>query len=98
MPPVYGTPLRRVNLTGYFAAITAMDANIGRLLDRLEEKGLAENTIVIFNADNGMNMGHHGIWGKGNGTFPQNMFDTSVKVPFIFSYPATPHRALSTTI
>ena len=87
VPPVYGTPLRRVNLTGYFAAITAMDANIGRLLDRLEEKGLAENTIVIFNADNGMNMGHHGIWGKGNGTFPQNMFDTSVKVPFIFSYP-----------
>ena len=47
-----------------------MDANIGRILDRLEELGMREDTIVIFTADNGMNMGHHGIWGKGNGTFP----------------------------
>ena len=85
--PVYGTPRRRTNLVGYFAAITAMDRNIGRILDRLEEKGMAENTIVIFTADNGMSMGHHGIWGKGNGTFPQNMYDTAVKVPFIISWP-----------
>ena len=34
-----------------------------------------------------MNMGHHGIWGKGNGTFPPNFFDTSVKVPFLVSWP-----------
>jgi arylsulfatase A-like enzyme len=37
--------------------------------------------------DNGMNMGHHGVWGKGNGTFPLNMFDTLVKVPAIFNHP-----------
>ena len=81
--PVYGTPRRRENLTGYFAAITAMDAGIGRLLDRLDELGIAEDTLVIFTADNGMSMGHHGIWGKGNGTWPMNMYDTAVKVPFI---------------
>ena len=85
--PVYGTPRRRQNLVGYFAAITAMDRNIGRILDHLEEKGLTEDTIVIFTADNGMSMGHHGIWGKGNGTFPQNMYDTAVKVPFLISWP-----------
>lgn len=34
-----------------------------------------------------MNMGHHGIWGKGNGTRPMNMFDSSVKVPFLIAYP-----------
>jgi arylsulfatase A-like enzyme len=34
-----------------------------------------------------MNMGHHGIWGKGNGTFPQNMYDTSVKVPTLMARP-----------
>jgi len=84
---VYGGPMRKVNLRGYFAAVSAMDEGIGQLLDRLEEKGLADNTIVIFNGDNGMNMGHHGIWGKGNGTFPMNMYDTSVKVPFLISYP-----------
>lgn len=86
--PMGDTPeRRRENLTGYYAAITAMDANIGRLLDKLERDGLAENTVVIFTADNGMNMGHHGIWGKGNGTYPPNMYDTSVKVPFIIRAP-----------
>lgn len=78
---------RKELLRGYYAAITAMDRNIGKLLDELEAQGIADNTILIFTADNGMNMGHHGIWGKGNGTFPQNMFDTSVKVPFLISWP-----------
>ncbi|MCL2479266.1 MAG: sulfatase-like hydrolase/transferase, partial [Treponema sp.] len=79
---------RHEKLRGYFAAITAMDANIGRLLEVLQKKKLRDNTLVIFCSDNGMNMGHHGIWGKGNGTFPQNMYDTSVKVPFIASCPS----------
>lgn len=74
-------------LTGYFAAVTAMDANIGRILARLDALGLRRNTIVMFGGDNGMNMGHHGVWGKGNGTFPLNMYDTSVKVPFLVSWP-----------
>ena len=72
---------RRETLSGYFAAMTAMDANVGRLLDWLEANGLRENTLIAFTSDNGMNMGHHGIYGKGNGTYPPNMFDTSVKVP-----------------
>jgi arylsulfatase A-like enzyme len=78
---------RRTLLSGYFAAVTAMDTNVGRLLDRLEAMGLRENTLILFTSDNGMNMGHHGIYGKGNGTFPQNMFDTSVKVPALISRP-----------
>jgi len=78
---------RRATLSGYFAAVTAMDANVGRLLDWLEAKGLRENTLVFFTSDNGMNMGHHGVYGKGNGTFPINMYDTSVKVPAILSRP-----------
>ena len=85
--PVYGTSKRRENLTGYFAAISAMDEQIGRLLDRLAALGLDKNTLVIYTADNGMSMGHHGIWGKGNGTFPMNMYDTAVKVPFLASWP-----------
>ena len=78
---------RRLALSGYFVAIEEMDRNIGRLLDWLEESGLRENTLVVFTSDNGMNMGHHGIWGKGNGTYPPNMFDTSVKIPAIISRP-----------
>lgn len=86
--PMYGTPRRKEKLRGYYAAITAMDRGVGKLLDRLEEKGLTDNTLVIFAADNGMNMGHHGIWGKGNGTRPMNMYDTSVKVPFLVRWPS----------
>ena len=86
--PIYNTPNRKKNLTGYFAATTAMDKNIGRLLDYLEKNNLMENTIIIFTSDNGMNMGHHGIWGKGSCTCPLNMYDYSVKVPFIVCYPA----------
>ena len=79
--------VRKSLLRGYYAAITAMDADVGRLLDKLEALGIAEDTIVMFMADNGMNMGHHGICGKGNGTFPFNMYDTAVKVPFLVSWP-----------
>lgn len=74
-------------LRGYFAAVTAMDRNVGRLLDTLDEAGLRESTLVCFLSDNGFNCGHHGIWGKGNGTLTLNMFDTSVKVPAIFMQP-----------
>jgi len=83
-------------LSGYYAAITAVDQGVGALLDWLESHGLREQTLIIFTSDNGMNMGHHGIWGKGNGTFPQNMYDTSVKVPFIAAHPGhTPAGAVA---
>lgn len=82
-----GEPDVRAALIGYFAAVSAMDAAIGRLLEHLESLGIRENTLVIFSSDNGFNAGHHGVWGKGNGTFPQNMYDSSVKVPAIFNWP-----------
>ena len=78
---------RRIALSGYFAAVTEMDRNIGRILDWLEANGLRETTLIMFMADNGMNMGHHGIWGKGNGTYPPNMYDTAVKIPALASMP-----------
>ena len=74
---------RKDVLKGYFASLTSMDLNIGRVLKFLEDKKILEDTLVIFTSDNGMNMGHHGIFGKGNGTSPLNMYDTSVKIPFI---------------
>ena len=77
----------RESLKQYFAAVTAMDANVGRLMDALDEAGLRENTLVIFMADNGFSCGHHGYWGKGNGTLPMNMYENSVKVPAIVSHP-----------
>lgn len=85
--PIGGEPDVRAALAGYFAAVSAMDAGVGRVLSTLAELGLQESTLVIFTSDNGFNCGHHGIWGKGNGTFPQNMYDSSVMVPAIMSQP-----------
>ena len=51
----------------YLASVSGVDRGIGRLLDRLRHHGLESNTIVVFTSDHGYNMGHHGIWHKGNG-------------------------------
>ena len=79
----------RESLKGYFAAITALDLNVGRILERLTQLGIRENTLVVFSSDNGYSCGHHGFWHKGNGTFPLNMYENSVKVPFIVSHPGS---------
>ena len=78
---------RQKTLVSYFGSLVSVDRNIQRVLDLLEKQGELENTLIIFTGDNGMNMGHHGIYGKGNGTSPQNMYDTSVKVPFFMNHP-----------
>lgn len=77
----------RDHLQGYFAAVTAMDECVGRIRRKLTELTIEADTLFIFTSDNGFNCGHHGIWGKGNATFPQNMYDSSVKVPFIIAHP-----------
>jgi choline-sulfatase len=77
----------RPSLQGYFAAITAMDAGIGRLLSFLDDGGLGQATVVVFTSDNGFSCGHHGIWGKGNATWPLNLWERSVRVPAIVSQP-----------
>ena len=64
-----------------------MDHNLGRIVKRLEELGVRDNTLVIFTADQGWNAGHHGVWGKGNGTVPLNMFEESLHVPLIWNLP-----------
>lgn len=84
---------RREYLTGYYAAISAMDEGIGKIVSSLKEKGLYQDTLIMFTSDNGMSMGHHGIWGKGYGTYPLNMYDSSIKVPMIMTWPnVLPHN------
>ncbi len=73
--------------TSYSALVTGMDANVGRVLDKLEQLGVRENTVIIFSADQGFNCGHHGVWGKGNGTIPFNMYEESIRVPLIWNHP-----------
>lgn len=65
----------------YYALITHLDAQIGRILDALDASGQAENTWIFFTADHGLAVGHHGLFGK------QNMYDHSVRVPFLVAGP-----------
>ena len=51
----------------YLASVRGVDRNLGRVLDKLAQLGLADDTVVIFTSDHGYSMGHHGIWHKGNG-------------------------------
>ncbi len=87
----------REHLKGYFAAVTAMDQDVGRILDRLEERGLTNDTLVVFVSDNGFSCGQHGFWGKGNGTEPRNMWENSIRVPFIASHPGRIPAGTSTS-
>ncbi len=71
----------KVNRQEYYALITHLDVQVGRILDAMEKTGKAENTYLFFTSDQGLAVGHHGLMGK------QNLFDHSVRVPFIVSGP-----------
>lgn len=79
----------REAMTSYSALVAGVDANVGRVLAKLDELGLRENTVVVFSADQGWNAGHHGVWGKGNATIPFNMFEESIQVPLIWNHPGS---------
>ncbi len=74
----------RVNRREYYAIISHMDEQIGRILEALKETGKAENTYIIFTADHGLAVGHHGLMGK------QNLFEHSMRVPFFIIGPGIP--------
>ncbi|MFM2093623.1 MAG: Choline-sulfatase, partial [Planctomycetota bacterium] len=67
-PHVPGLQTDRVKklMREYLASVAAIDRNVGRLLDTLEDLKLASDTIVIFTSDHGYNLGHHGLLYKGN--------------------------------
>lgn len=65
----------------YYALISHMDAQIGRVLDALEKSGRAKNTYVIFTADHGLAVGEHGLMGK------QNQYECSMRMPLILRGP-----------
>ncbi len=74
----------KVNRQEYYAIISHMDAQIGRILDKLEETGQANNTYIFFSADHGLSVGQHGLIGK------QNMYEHSMRPPMIIVGPDIP--------
>jgi arylsulfatase A-like enzyme len=74
----------KVNRQEYYAIISHMDDQIGRILDALEKSGKKDNTYIFFTADHGLACGNHGLLGK------QNMYDHSVRPPLIVVGPDVP--------
>jgi choline-sulfatase len=75
------------SMQSYSALISGADANVGRIVRKLEEMGVRNDTLIVFTADQGYNAGQHGVWGKGNGTWPFNMYEESIRVPLIWNHP-----------
>lgn len=80
-PNAVTTGIAAENVKRYFAAISGLDAQLKRVLDALEEKGIRDNTIVIYTSDHGEMMGSHGKMYKGC------CYDEAFKVPLIIRYP-----------
>ena len=74
----------KVNRQEYYAIITHMDQQIGRILDAIEASGKADNTYIFFTADHGLSVGCHGLMGK------QNMYDHSIRPPLMVAGPDVP--------
>ena len=82
LAPFPRTPFAvKTHIQEYYAIITHMDQQIGRILDALEKSGKLDNTYIFFSADHGLAVGRHGFLGK------QNMYEHSVRVPLIAAGP-----------
>jgi arylsulfatase A-like enzyme len=76
----------KVHRQEYYAIITHMDQQIGRILNALEKSGKADNTYIFFTSDHGLAVGEHGLMGK------QNMYDHSMRVPLFVVGPNVPQN------
>ncbi len=101
--PDLDVPRAKKIMREYLASVAAIDRNVERFLAAVDELKLRENTVVIFTSDHGYNIGHHGVWHKGNGHYilnstpnsssrePQyqrpNVFDTSLRTPTAVRWP-----------
>jgi len=83
--------LARRAMQAYYASITFVDAQVGRVLDALDETGLASNTMVVFTSDHGYHMGEHAYWQK------TTLFENATHVPLIIALPDFQNAGQRTT-
>ncbi|HJB63483.1 MAG TPA: sulfatase, partial [Candidatus Microbacterium pullistercoris] len=72
----------QIYMRDYLQTVQSIDDNVGRILDRLDEKGIADNTLVVYTSDQGFFLGDHGWFDK------RLMFDQSLQMPMLIRWPA----------
>jgi arylsulfatase A-like enzyme len=75
------------NLRKCAAATTALDDQIPPLLAKLQERGLRDDTLILFTGSSGFLLGRHGLWSNGLASDPINMYEEAIKVPMIWNWP-----------
>ena len=75
------------SLRNYYSQMSLIDDGVGRLLAALASTGLDDDTLVIFTADHGFSLGHHGFWGHSQATWPSNAFRIAYNIPLIVRHP-----------
>jgi arylsulfatase A-like enzyme len=71
----------QVYMKGYLRLVASLDENVGRMLDYLDQSGLADNTLVVYTSDNGFFNGEHGFFNK------MWMYEESLRIPMLAQYP-----------
>ncbi|MCP4312095.1 MAG: sulfatase-like hydrolase/transferase [Bacteroidetes bacterium] len=94
IPPYNEADKVKYMMANYYAFVSEIDDWVGRILDKLDELNLAENTLVVFVSDHGEMLGAHGMRGK------FNFYEESVRVPFLIRYPGKiePAQTISTPV
>lgn len=74
----------QLEISVYYAVISHLDEQVGRILDSLRKTGQDRNTLIVYSSDHGLAMGSHGLMGK------QNMYEHTINVPFLMRGPGVP--------
>jgi choline-sulfatase len=106
--PKLDVPLVERMMREYLGSVASVDRNLARILELLDDLKLTDNTVVIFTSDNGYNVGHNAVEGKGNASWTltdnrqerPNLYDNSLRVPALIRWPGviTPGKTIEQTI
>lgn len=89
-PYAFTEARQREMLKAYYACVSTIDSQIGRILDYLRDRGMLDNTIVAFTSDHGYHLGYRGQWNK------HNLYEEVAQVPLIFRYPSVVQAGTNT--